>query len=164
MPGGVREPGLTRIAMVHFVHSWMLTISPVCNPLRSNRLPPTYNRHQFPGQGENHEHRTPVRLPAEGMMNYEESHSTLKIPCSIFDVLSYARKDSNPQPSDPKSDALSSWATGACDFLMLCTHKCTHGVRIMGLLGMHQVDFPFYRTFKVSISFIRRNVNNNFSF
>ena len=25
----------------------------------------------------------------------------------------YARKDLNPQPSDPKSDALSSWATGA---------------------------------------------------
>ena len=25
----------------------------------------------------------------------------------------YARKDSNPQPLDPKSNALSSWATGA---------------------------------------------------
>ena len=31
----------------------------------------------------------------------------------IRSTILYARRDLNPQPSDPKSDALSNWATGA---------------------------------------------------
>ena len=73
------------------------------------------------------------------------------------------RKDSHPQPSDPKSDALSSWATPA---LSICKEKTNVSGWILTLQsgaseGIWTLDHWNHNPALYQLSYARHHSNNN---